>query len=65
MNDFETENKFDEKMMDEFLKGLSKLTRRYKIAIGGCGCCDSPFLYKTKGEGRYKVDKNHNNLIYE
>ena len=52
-------------MMDEFLKGLSKLTRRYKIAIGGCGCCDSPFLYKTKGEGRYKVDKNHNNLIYE
>jgi bacterioferritin-associated ferredoxin len=28
----------------EFLRGLAELSRRTGIIIGGCGCCDSPFL---------------------
>lgn len=28
----------------EFLKELTLLSRKYKIVIGGCGCCTSPFL---------------------
>lgn len=34
----------------EFLKELDKLSRKYKIAVGGCGCCSSPFLEKIKPE---------------
>ena len=32
----------------EFLVELSKLTKKYDIEIGGCGCCDSPYLTNTK-----------------
>ena len=40
----------------EFLRELSKLSRRYKISIGGCGCCGSPFLTPMgKSDGRYEV----------
>ena len=31
----------------EFLIGLTKLTRDTGIAIGGCGCCGSPFLVEA------------------
>lgn len=27
-----------------FLVGLERLTRETGVAIGGCGCCGSPFL---------------------
>jgi len=27
-----------------FILELSELTRKYGIAIGGCGCCGSPWL---------------------
>jgi len=38
----------------EFLKELSELTRKYRIAIGGCGCCGSPFLISfDEREGEY------------
>lgn len=41
----------------EFLRELSKLSRRHKIVIGGCGCCGSPFLSPmSKDDGRYEVD---------
>jgi len=30
--------------VEQFLQELSALTRKYKIEIGGCGCCDSPYL---------------------
>jgi hypothetical protein len=27
-----------------FLKDLTELSRKHHIAIGGCGCCGSPYL---------------------
>ena len=32
----------------EFLIGLEALTRKTGIAIGGCGCCGSPFLFDAE-----------------
>jgi hypothetical protein len=32
----------------EFLIGLRELTNKTGVAIGGCGCCGSPFMYETK-----------------
>ena len=43
----------------EFLKELDNLSRKYKIAIGGCGCCDSPYLCAIEG-----TDKN-SGYVYE
>lgn len=34
----------DKKTVKAFLLELECLTRKYKISIGGCGCCNSPFL---------------------
>ncbi len=30
--------------VEAFLEELSVLTRKHGIAIGGCGCCGSPYL---------------------
>ena len=30
--------------VENFLKELSDLTKKYNIVIGGCGCCVSPYL---------------------
>lgn len=46
-----------------FLKELEALTRKYKVAIGGCGCCGSPWLNDlpekklTPSYGYYYDDK--------
>lgn len=43
--------------VENFLRDLNKISRRYKVVIGGCGCCGSPFLYQMgKTSGRYEVD---------
>lgn len=34
----------DEQKLQEFLKELTDLTRKYGIGISGCGCCGSPSL---------------------
>ena len=31
-----------------FLLELSELTNKYEIAIGGCGCCGSPYIIDFK-----------------
>lgn len=30
--------------LENFLKELAELTKKYNIAIGGCGCCGSPYI---------------------
>ena len=39
-----------EKDVENFLKELTELTEKYKIVIGGCGCCGSPYLSDLNGE---------------
>ena len=34
--------------VENFLKELAELTKKYDIAIGGCGCCGSPYLDDLK-----------------
>lgn len=52
---------FVDKVCKEFLKELSKLSRKHGVYIGGCGCCGSPFLYNKKGTifaDKLEYDKN-------
>ena len=54
----------------EFVRELSKLCRRHKIRIGGCGgcgCCGSPYLSRMeKTDGRYEVnDKDFDELRWK
>lgn len=30
----------------EFLKELTELSKKHKVYIAGCGCCESPYLYE-------------------
>ena len=30
--------------LDGFLNELSELTKKYKLSIGGCGCCGSAWI---------------------
>lgn len=30
--------------LENFLKELAELTKKYNIAIRGCGCCGSPYI---------------------
>lgn len=42
-----------------FLKALTKLTKQYRISIGGCGCCGSPWINheaKVRNDAQYTVD---------
>jgi hypothetical protein len=43
------------KNADEFLRELSELSKKHKIALGGCGCCGSPWLYHEEGESFDKM----------
>lgn len=55
----------NEEQVKEFLKELSKLTRRYKIKIGGCGCCGSPHLTQfDKTDGRYEVAASQFDMLH-
>jgi len=46
----------NEEQKNAFLLELALLTEKYGIAIGGCGCCDSPYLYTVEGKGSYNDD---------
>ena len=39
----------------EFILGLTELTRKTGIVIGGCGCCDSPYVEWREGTGNKKA----------
>lgn len=40
-----------------FLEELTELTKKYRVAIAGCGCCGSPYLTS--------VDEVHEGCVYE
>ena len=43
----------------EFLRGLTKLTKKTGIAINGCGCCGSPSLTNVKSiKGEYIFEED-------
>lgn len=44
----------EEKRMTEFLEGLTELTKKTGIAVGGCGCCGSPYLTTSDSGSRYE-----------
>ena len=46
-------NEISESRRRAFLEELTALTIKHRISIGGCGCCQSPFLVETKRAGRY------------
>ena len=33
-----------EEMEHNFLQELTAISRKYRLAVDGCGCCGSPFL---------------------
>jgi hypothetical protein len=41
---------------EAFLAQLTELTKRYRIKVGGCGCCGSPYLDDSDEpvEGSYR-----------
>jgi hypothetical protein len=47
--------------IDSFLNDLTKLSVKYNLYIGGCGCCGSPFIISEGGENNYLYD----NLEYD
>lgn len=51
-----------DKNKENFLKELSKLSNKYDIKIGGCGCCGSPFLYR--GTNKMRVEYMGDDLSY-
>lgn len=53
-----------------FLNELLELSKKYKIEIGGCGCCGSPFLTGIDDGSpivKYRVrgDSEDLTLVYE
>lgn len=56
--------------LEKFLEELSELTKKHGLAIGGCGCCDSPWidnletdeeeagnLWYSQKDGKYHTDE--------
>ena len=54
--------------MEAFLEELKNLTEKYKIGIGGCGCCGSPYLidfeeYEELKNNGYTTIDNLNDIF--
>lgn len=62
--------------VNAFLEELTALTKKYKIIVWGCGCCDSPCLdvvhpsanilelTRFSDKFKYEVDEEHGNLSW-
>jgi len=55
------------KEIEKFLVELKKVSLKYDIWIGGCGCCGSPYLYskEDKEDVFYIVEMKDENDWYE
>lgn len=51
------------KDVEGFLEKLSELSLSYGIAIGGCGCCGSPYLIDRDGNTEIN-GLQHDELIW-
>jgi hypothetical protein len=50
-----------------FLRELSALTLKYRVSIGGCGCCGSPRLSELEKKvtaGSYTTSDSHDDLTF-
>lgn len=50
MNKIDEQRKIELKM---YLLELEKLAVKYKFAIGGCGCCGSPYIKDLTTDEKY------------
>lgn len=50
MNMLQTVKKLDEKAVKNFLIDLSKLYKKHKLCLAGCGCCGSPYIKELEDE---------------
>ena len=48
-----------------FLDELTQLTLKHKIAIGGCGCCNSPWLEFTETKEEFDPPHYSDKLIWD
>lgn len=46
-----------------FLRDLSKLSEKYELYIGGCGCMGSPYIFDLKSKV-VLVELNHTEWEY-
>lgn len=56
----------NEEKVVEFLTELTKLTDKYGIEIGGCGCCGSPWIININNnrESFDNLDYDTNKGVY-
>ena len=48
----------DHDELEQFLAELSTLSRKYKIYIGGCGCCGSPWIARLDEDLQYHISNS-------
>jgi len=56
-------DKLTQGQIDLFLKDLAALTNKHKIEIGGCGCCDSPWVERAEYIGEYHATEDNDGKI--
>jgi hypothetical protein len=54
---------YNNKKVDEFLSELSALTKKFGIAIHGCGHCGSPIIYGLENSPSLPHGFGYANLI--
>jgi len=58
----EIPEEYNEENVQEYLSELSALTKKYGIAIHGCGCCGSPIIYGLKNSPNLPHGYGYDNL---
>ena len=44
-----------DKNLKAFVKELTDLTLKHRVIVGGCGCCDSPYLMGLDNEKQFDL----------